>query len=382
MFSAFAREVEKLSAGKSNFSVPQGRRGRRSMSVDTMLRKDSEGTLLRHKLGESSGQSAVGIEVTNGKKRILREDEAIDKLHAVQRELPIPNAVFRGLEGLFDGDKVAAEHEDLIPGGLADYGDPEQYDQRQLNMGIGVELEHTDNKALAKEIAMDHLHEIKDYYTRLKRMESEASSEEDAAEEKRAAGALEAYMPWYGAAAGGTGGALLGEKLVPARLRTVGMLGGTLLGTGLGLHSSEALGKALDKKLSKEAWAKLADSSKAQWLEIPYTEGERTMQNVPVQSKKKAGDAPNVDSDSMNGPSRYDDGWSPPTSALTVKAGAMLRAVERTLLGDDGFGDAPDREVPTPNRIQHQVDKNYFVGSAPDARPITEVESDGAYSRD
>lgn len=386
MLTSFFDEVEKLSAAKSNFSIPQSRGGRRPMRVETMLKKDKEGTLLKHKLGgaqdwvDENGEGfddAVGVESVNGKKRVLEGDEARQELAEIEAQLPMPNAIFKGLSGLFNG-------------------------------------------------------------------------EDEEESEKEAAGKLETYMPWYGAAAGGTGGAMLG--------------------TGIGLHSSKALDRVLDKKLSKEAevkylmgkkvkphteirvrvtgadaapaverllenvhkrgstghsfgiyeadgegskaqgellggwdgdggalitsiervpleekekkaWSKLADSSKAQWLELPYTEGERAMQNAPVQSKKKPGDAPNVDSDSMNGPSKYDDGWSPPTTALAVKTGALARALAEAL-GDDGFGDAPDRDTPNPNRIQHQTDKNYFIGNAPDTRPLTEVESDGVYSRD
>ena len=41
-------------------------------------------------------------------------------------------------------------------------------------MGIKVEKEHTDKPGLAEEIAMDHLTEMPDYYTRLKKMEEKA----------------------------------------------------------------------------------------------------------------------------------------------------------------------------------------------------------------
>lgn len=42
---------------------------------------------------------------------------------------------------------------------------------QQLAMGIEVELEHTKNREIAKQIAIDHLAEIPDYYSRLKLME-------------------------------------------------------------------------------------------------------------------------------------------------------------------------------------------------------------------
>lgn len=47
-------------------------------------------------------------------------------------------------------------------------------DMDELKMGIEVEKEHTNDVELAKQIALDHLKEVPDYYTRLKKMEKEA----------------------------------------------------------------------------------------------------------------------------------------------------------------------------------------------------------------
>ena len=41
----------------------------------------------------------------------------------------------------------------------------------ELARGIEVEKEHTDNLAVAREIALDHLAEFPDYYTRLSKAE-------------------------------------------------------------------------------------------------------------------------------------------------------------------------------------------------------------------
>lgn len=41
----------------------------------------------------------------------------------------------------------------------------------ELSKGIKVELEHTNDIAQAREIALDHLYEFPDYYTRLERVE-------------------------------------------------------------------------------------------------------------------------------------------------------------------------------------------------------------------
>lgn len=43
----------------------------------------------------------------------------------------------------------------------------------ELKMGIKVEQEHTSNEDIAREIALDHLMERPDYYTKLKVVERE-----------------------------------------------------------------------------------------------------------------------------------------------------------------------------------------------------------------
>ncbi|MEO8513716.1 MAG: DUF5661 family protein [Ignavibacteria bacterium] len=65
--------------------------------------------------------------------------------------------------------------------------DWQQYDIEQFRMGLEVELEHGmvdpvtnvtgDDLTLTAKIALAHLKEIPDYYTRLKRMETEAQAE-------------------------------------------------------------------------------------------------------------------------------------------------------------------------------------------------------------
>ena len=54
----------------------------------------------------------------------------------------------------------------------------EDADPKELEMGIEIEMEHTSNKMISQRIALDHLAEIKDYYTRLKKMEEDAGIEE------------------------------------------------------------------------------------------------------------------------------------------------------------------------------------------------------------
>jgi len=58
--------------------------------------------------------------------------------------------------------------EDLMAGGKGDELSPSQIDQEELEKGIKVEMEHTHDADLAKEIAMDHLAEDPHYYSHLK----------------------------------------------------------------------------------------------------------------------------------------------------------------------------------------------------------------------
>jgi hypothetical protein len=70
-------------------------------------------------------------------------------------------------------EKIAWE--DSLPGGLADGKTPSDFPREALLKGMNVELEHTNNKKMAKEIAMDHLTEDKRYYDKLQKMEKKSS---------------------------------------------------------------------------------------------------------------------------------------------------------------------------------------------------------------
>jgi hypothetical protein len=72
---------------------------------------------------------------------------------------------------------------DKLKGGLSDKITKgniiEKYDitlaelNKQITIGVKVEMEHVDDDKMAREIAMDHLIELPDYYTRLNKMELE-----------------------------------------------------------------------------------------------------------------------------------------------------------------------------------------------------------------
>jgi len=79
------------------------------------------------------------------------------------------------------------QFEEIIYGMLTSFWNKGRYNEKgrpsvsisEVEKGIKVEMEHTDNEMMAKRIVLDHLSEIPDYYTRLLKMEKEAGIKEN-----------------------------------------------------------------------------------------------------------------------------------------------------------------------------------------------------------
>lgn len=137
MPSAFFDELCKIAAAKSQFSVPQTRSGRRSMTVETLLRKEKDGSLYKEKA-------------------------------------KLADAISRGLQHMAYG-------QGLLHGGLAEKAgkNPRDFDPVELHEGTEEEeQEHTKDVPTARQIAMDHLTEHPHYYEALDKMEKHLDEEE------------------------------------------------------------------------------------------------------------------------------------------------------------------------------------------------------------
>jgi hypothetical protein len=65
-----------------------------------------------------------------------------------------------------------ARKKDYLKGGLADKAKVKSFDEKALRAGVKVEMEHTNNPKVAREIAMDHMTEFGPaYYVELAKME-------------------------------------------------------------------------------------------------------------------------------------------------------------------------------------------------------------------
>lgn len=66
-----------------------------------------------------------------------------------------------------------------LEGGLADNKADSSFDEENIEKGQDVEMEHTDNPQVAKEIAKDHLVESDEYYEKLEDLEDELEAQGD-----------------------------------------------------------------------------------------------------------------------------------------------------------------------------------------------------------
>jgi 2'-5' RNA ligase len=92
------------------------------------------------------------------------------------------------------------ERRDQIPGGRGDKLDERDVDPEQLRMGIEVELEHTKEREIAKEIALDHLKEDPEYYTKLKKVHKDVAEADETfrrAERGRHSGDSDAHLSFH-----------------------------------------------------------------------------------------------------------------------------------------------------------------------------------------
>lgn len=114
------------------------------------------------------------------KEEDTKSDPMEEKILAFFKENPNPPDekihAFAEKEGM-DPDKFE-EHVYKILGSIIGAGKSrnakDDYDAKQVEMGIKVEMEHTNSKLIATRIVKDHLVEIPDYYTRLIKMEKGA----------------------------------------------------------------------------------------------------------------------------------------------------------------------------------------------------------------
>jgi hypothetical protein len=133
-------------------------------AVDVFIQSNPE-------LFKSMHQTLKKSEFNDKHIQMARKDLSKDFERASER---LMRDIFGAVKEDLEGRKFEkSDKSDKIPGGLADGKKPSDFDEKKLAAGIKIELEHTSDRKIAEEIAMDHLMEDKNYYDKLKTIEKE-----------------------------------------------------------------------------------------------------------------------------------------------------------------------------------------------------------------
>jgi hypothetical protein len=99
----------------------------------------------------------------------VMKDKSLAKTRAamLSRETGRQYDIFPTADGDFVVKPTVAE--DILPGGKGDKKSDADFDPEQIEMGMKVEMEHTSDPAVAREIVHDHLTEHPKYYSKLKK---------------------------------------------------------------------------------------------------------------------------------------------------------------------------------------------------------------------
>jgi hypothetical protein len=106
---------------------------------------------------------------------LMRMKLGVDDIYEDTSEIGKEFRNAAGSSGVPELQKIMFSEEESLDGGDSDnmsieeiadlHGEDPKKIRRELEIGTKIEMEHTKSKKIAKEIAMDHIYEISDYYT-------------------------------------------------------------------------------------------------------------------------------------------------------------------------------------------------------------------------
>jgi hypothetical protein len=131
--------------------------------------KESKAVILNENIKEDIDQESADIVIEIIKWLKIHPKPADEDVHSFAKEMGLNPDELETYIYMILGDLLSEGKSKGFTG---------SYDEKELAMGVEVEMEHTTIPSIAKKIAQDHLVEIPDYYTRLKRMEEEAGIKE------------------------------------------------------------------------------------------------------------------------------------------------------------------------------------------------------------
>lgn len=143
---------KKMTPGQENFKIEYKKRKlKRIVREDSVVPATKEN--IKKKNVKSDGSRGTGPEFSS--KNLVK---------------PFPSGINEGKITVKELRKKVLNKKTSTPEEIAKkHGVPLSQIKKQLEMGMKVEKEHTSNGSAAREIALDHLGEVPDYYSKLKR---------------------------------------------------------------------------------------------------------------------------------------------------------------------------------------------------------------------
>lgn len=117
--------------------------------------------------------------IMQGSPTLVQLNDVLQKLKQLDIQVAQLEVIKGQAHGTAQTSQVAQADDDVLSGGVADDIPKDKLSKKQLEMGEKVEMEHTNSKQVANEIAQDHLGEQllegkgkgeQDYYTELKKI--------------------------------------------------------------------------------------------------------------------------------------------------------------------------------------------------------------------
>ena len=109
--------------------------------------------------------------------KVLRSQGVITKLYDLRDKLHSQRLSIEGMYSVEEADEKMYKHTPTVEQLVIKYKVPKRDILIQLEKGIKVELEHTNERSIAREIALDHIGEDPHYYNKLEKANLEEATE-------------------------------------------------------------------------------------------------------------------------------------------------------------------------------------------------------------
>jgi len=206
-----------------------------------------------------------------------------------------------------------------LSGGVGDTTPTEKVDPNQLSIGIQIEMEHTNDVAIAQEIAMDHLTDDSEYYTKLVK-----------------AGLAKEFQPSTGSGLGDPNQSIndparIGKSALTGN-NIVGTIGGTSDGQIDGRNSEPLVNKTIDIELENHVFSSLEEAILDEKKRRKSGKGKRKPKptNPALWSRAKSAARSKFDVY----PSAYANGWAAKWYKQHGGGWRMSEAADRSMTED------------------------------------------------